>query len=114
MNPKGYFEITNNAFDFFGLISIILYFVIGNMVENKESLAPFLIFGLFMVFYRGILSVSIIYEKFMVNLRLLINSLYDLIPFLVVCISQIMLFAALDFVKLISDIHEDENQNIEG
>ena len=99
MNPVGYISSLNNIFDFLGLGSIIAYFIVGYFVENKETFVPFLIFGLFMVFYRGILSVSIIYEKFMVNLKLVINSFLDLIPFLIVFVSQIMLFGALDFVK---------------
>ena len=99
MNPVGYISSLNNIFDFLGLGSIIAYFIVGYFVENKETFVPSLIFGLFMVFYRGILSVSIIYEKFMVNLKLVINSLLDLIPFLIVFVSQIMLFGALDFVK---------------
>ena len=99
MNPVGYISSLNNIFDFLGLGSIIAYFIVGYFVENKETFVPSLIFGLFMVFYRGILSVSIIYEKFMVNLKLVINSLFDLIPFLIVFVSQIMLFGALDFVK---------------
>ena len=94
-DPKGYLGSITNILDFFGIFSVIIYFILG----DRFALTPLLILGLFFVFYRGILSISIISQKFMINLKLVINSMIDLVPFLIVLLGQVMLFGALDFVK---------------
>jgi ascorbate-specific PTS system EIIC-type component UlaA len=95
---KEYFLTGANIFDFSGLVCIIVFFVAGHSLSYHVNL-PLLLFGLFCIFYRGIMSLSCIYDKFMINLKLMKNSIMGMIPFLAVLFTQILLFTSLNAVK---------------
>ena len=80
---REYFSTGTNLFDFFGLVSIIVFFAAGEGLAYEVNL-PVLLFGLFCIFYRGIMSMSMIYEKFMINIKLIKNSIIGMVPFLAV------------------------------
>lgn len=110
---KDYFSTGANLFDFFGLISIIVFFSAGHNLEYRVNL-PILLFGLFCIFYRAIMSLSVIYEKFMINMRLIKNSIYGMIPFLAVLGTQVLLFASLNSVKELNDMYEGKIPKVTG
>ena len=76
---KYYFTSIPNLLDFVGLICILSFFLSRS---NDGSTVFILIFGLFCKIYRAIMSLSIIYEKFMISIQLIKNSIFDMIPFL--------------------------------
>ena len=80
---REYFLSGANLFDFFGLVSIIVFFLVGENLDYHINL-PILLFGLFCIFYRGIMSICVIYEKFMINIKLIKNSIVGMGPFLAV------------------------------
>lgn len=86
----------SNLLDSIGLISIITFLL---MESDEGPMLYALIIGLFCVFYRGIMSMSVIYEKFMIAIKLIKNSFVDMIPFAIVVSAQILLFATLNSVK---------------
>jgi hypothetical protein len=67
--------------DLSGLSSIIVVYTVGHKFSENTTLF-FLIFGLFCVFYRGIGSLCIINANFRIIIKLLKNSIIDMIPFL--------------------------------
>lgn len=100
-----------NLLDSVGLLSIITYL----LVESHDgTMTTCLIIGLFCIFYRGIMSLSLIYDKFMISIKLIKNSIMDMIPFAVILGTQILLFATLNSIKQLADIYEDESEQATG
>lgn len=96
-NWRFYFKNMANWLDFVGLISIYIFFSLES--QNRDMVFLILI-GLFCNYYKGIASLSIIHNKFMVSIKLIKNSIFNIIPFLGVVIAQILLFTFLDSVKM--------------
>ena len=67
-------------------------------MEPKVSVF-FLIIGLVGAFYKGIMAVAILNESYRVLIKLIQNSIIDMIPFTVILIAQILLFASLNSVN---------------
>lgn len=57
---------------------------------------------------------SVIYEKFMINIKLIKNSILGMVPFLAVLGTQILLFASLNSVKGLSDMYHGRIPKQEG
>ena len=95
-DPFDYFGSISNLLDCVGLLSILTFLFIES--HGNEMLVN-LIVGLFCIFYRGIMSLSIIHDKFMISIKLIKNSIMDMIPFGVILGTQIMLFATLNSIK---------------
>ena len=89
--------------DICGITSIIVVFTVGHHFSENTTLF-FLIFGLFCVFYRGIGSLCIINEKFRIIIKLLKNSIIDMVPFMGILVVQILMFATLNSVTKISEL----------
>ena len=83
MNPKGYIGAPINLVDLTGIVSIILYLTLEHDTQGDFEIY-FLLGGMFLISYKAILSISILSEKFMVSMKLINNSLINLIPFLCV------------------------------
>lgn len=60
------------------------------------------------------MSLSLIYDKFMISIKLIKNSIMDMIPFAVILGTQILLFATLNSIKQLADIYEDESEQATG
>lgn len=100
-------------FDFIGLMSIIVFYITGHRFPYEATL-PILLVGLFCIFYRGMVSLGIIYDKFMINIKLMKNSVIGMVPFLAVLGCQILLFSALNVVKALADSYERKGEGKEG
>lgn len=100
-------------FDFFGLVSIYVFFLVGQSLDYKYNL-PILLIGLFCIFYRGIMSLSVLYEKFMINIKLIKNAIIGMIPFLAVLGTSVLMFSALNGVKELNDMYEGKTEKMSG
>ena len=85
-----------NLLDFVGIIAIYVFFALES---TDRDMVLILLLGLFCNFYKGIASLSIIYDKFMVSIKLIRNSILNSIPFALIVFAQILLFTFLDSVK---------------
>ena len=81
------------------------FYVFGSLFNRKAALA-LIIFGLVGSFYKGIMSMGILSEKFRVLIKLLQNSLIDMIPFTVILMAQILLFAGLSSAQKLTEKFE--------
>ena len=70
---------------------------------SPRAAVTFLIVGLIGSFYKGIMSMVIVNNKFRVLIKLLQNSLIDMIPFTVILIAQLILFTSLSSVNKLSE-----------
>ena len=91
---EDYFTTIQNVFDFFGITSTMLFYALGNFAHPTLALS-LIMFGLIGSFYKGILSMGILSQRFRVLIMLLQQSIIDMIPFTVILIAQLLLFAAL-------------------
>ena len=55
---------------------------------------------------------SMIYEKFMINIKLIKNSIIGMVPFLAVLGTQVLLFASLNSVKGLNDLYHDTDEEL--
>ena len=67
---EDYFTTIQNVFDFCGISSTIVFYSFGSLMEPRVALA-FIIFGLIGSFYKGIMSLGILSEKFRVLIKLI-------------------------------------------
>lgn len=81
-----YFTTIQNVFDFCGITSTIIFYCFGHLMAPRVSVT-LLIIGLIGSFYKGIMSMVIVNNKFRVLIKLLQNSLIDMIPFTVILIA---------------------------
>ena len=81
-----YFSTVQNIFDFCGISSTIIFYSFGSIMNPHVALS-FIIFGLVGSFYKGIMSAGILSDKFRVLIKLIYNSLIDMIPFTVILIA---------------------------
>ena len=91
---EDYFTTIQNVFDFCGISSTIVFYAFGHLFSPTIALS-LIIFGLVGSFYKGIMSMGILSEKFRVLIKLLQNSLIDMVPFTVILVAQMLLFAGL-------------------
>ena len=97
-----YFTTMQNVFDFCGISCTILFFSLGSVASYDVSLYLLLV-GLVGSFYKGIMSMSVISVKFRVLIKLLQSSFIDMIPFTVILMAQILMFASLQCVYKLSE-----------
>lgn len=83
---KEYFRTIQNVLDFSGITSTIIFYTFGDLMEPKVSVF-FLIIGLVGAFYKGIMAVAILNESYRVLIKLIQNSIIDMIPFTVILIA---------------------------
>ena len=99
---EDYFTTIQNVFDFCGITSTIIFYSVGHLFRPRLALS-FIIFGLVGSFYKGIMSMGILSEKFRVLIKLLQNSLIDMIPFTVILVAQMLLFAGLSSAQKLTE-----------
>jgi hypothetical protein len=80
---EDYFTTIQNVFDFCGITSTMMFYAFGSYFNRHVALA-LIIFGLVGSFYKGIMSMGILSQKFRVLIKLLQQSLLDMIPFTVI------------------------------
>lgn len=99
---EDYFTTIQNVFDFCGITSTIVFYAFGHLFTPRLALSC-IIFGLVGSFYKGIMSMGILSEKFRVLIKLLQNSLIDMVPFTVILVAQMLLFAGLSSAQKLSE-----------
>lgn len=72
----------------------MLFYALGTVAHPTFALC-LIIFGLIGSFYKGILSMGILSQRFRVLIMLLQQSIIDMIPFTVILFAQLILFASL-------------------
>ena len=87
-SPQSYFASVPKMMNLLGL-PLIVAFLLGTAEEKDEDgmWIFILILGLLTAFYRGIISISVIYDDFMISMRLMQRSLIEMFYFGTVLIS---------------------------
>lgn len=99
---QDYFTTIQNVFDFFGITSTMLFYALGDIAHPLLGLS-LIMFGLIGSFYKGILSMGILSQRFRVLIMLLQQSIIDMIPFTVILLAQLILFSSLTSAYVLSE-----------
>ena len=87
-SPMSYFSSVPKIMNLIGLPLVVVYLVAADDKKDEDGMWIFILLcGLLTAFYRGILSISVISEEFMISMRLMIQALWEMIPFLWVLFS---------------------------
>ena len=89
-----YITELSNLFDMFGIISTILFFALGTTTSYSFSVSQLTI-GIVGSYYKGIMATSSMSGRFRVLIKLLFETFKDMIPYTIMLITQIMIFAIL-------------------
>ena len=101
--------------NFIGLPLIVFYFLASEDDPDEDGFWIFiLLVGLLSSFYRGILSISVISDEFMISMRLMMQSIIEMFSFCCVLISQMALFAVLQSIHELDENYKAKNFDVNG
>ena len=93
----------SNLFDMFGILSTIFFFALEQNISYSISVS-LLTMGIVGSYYKGIMATSSMSGRFRVLIKLLYETFKDMIPYTIILITQIMLFAILSKTSQITAI----------
>ena len=109
-----YISDLSNLFDMFGILSTILFFSLGTNASYPISIS-LLTMGVVGSYYKGIMATSSMSGRFRVLIKLLFETFKDMIPYTIMLIVQILLFAILSKTSQITQVTHgiyDEDEQI--